>query len=168
MPAPEIFQTVRFDAMRLSDTHLSELSIMHMDPEVMLHLGGVRDEVVTRTYITDNADHWARFGYGTWALRDRAGIFAGRCALRHITIDDVDEVELGYSLVRDFWGQGLATEIAAALVDIGFRQCGLSNIIAFADVGHAASFHVMEKVGFVFEKERDIKGAFCAVYRIYT
>jgi RimJ/RimL family protein N-acetyltransferase len=79
----------------------------------------------------------------------------------------VDEVEIGYSLAQDFWGQGLATEVESALVEIGFRQCGLANIIAFASIGHGASRHVMEKVGFRFEKDRIIDDELCAVYRFF-
>ena len=87
--------------------------------------------------------------------------------MRHITIDGVDEVELGYTFHRAFWGQGLATEISRRAVELGFGDLALPNIIAFAVVEHMASRRVMEKLGFQLESDREIKGALCAVYRLY-
>ena len=149
-------------------SHLDELCVLHKDEEVSKYLGGVRDEVVTRKYITDNMAHWDEYGFGTWALRDKAGAFAGRCALRHITINDVDEVELGYTFARDYWGQGLATEVSRKVLEIGFGALALPNIIAFADAEHRASRHVMEKLGFQFEYEGEIGGGWCALYRLHS
>ncbi|MCE9650761.1 MAG: GNAT family N-acetyltransferase [Parvibaculum sp.] len=160
------FQTIRLDAKPLSLDDFAELAVLHKDVEVSKFLGGVRDEAATHRYITDNIAHWNEYGFGTWALRDKAGTFAGRCALRHITINDVDEVEIGYTFHRAFWGQGLATEVSRKVLEIGFGPLALPNIIAFASVEHKASRHVMEKLGFRFEVEREIKGDLCAVYRL--
>ncbi|MGV8996788.1 MAG: GNAT family N-acetyltransferase [Parvibaculaceae bacterium] len=166
MPAPEAFSTARLSATPLDLSHLDELCVLHKDAEVSKYLGGVRDEVATRKYITDNMAHWDEYGFGTWGLRDKAGVFVGRCALRHIEIAGVDEVEIGYTFDRPYWGQGLATEVSRAVVNIGFNQIKLPNIIAFADVEHVASRHVMEKLGFQFEYEGEIKGGWCALYRL--
>lgn len=166
MVAPETFQTARLDATPLDFSHLEELCGLHKDAEVSKYLGGVRDEAATHKYIADNMAHWDEYGFGTWALRAKDGTFAGRCALRHITIDGVDEVEIGYTFHRAYWGQGLATEASRALLDIGFGALALPNIIAFAYAEHKASRHVMEKLGFRFEYEGEIKGAFCALYRL--
>ncbi len=162
------FQTARLAATPLDLRHFEELCVLHKDAEVSRYLGGVRDEAATQNYITDNVDHWREHGFGTWALRDRAGAFAGRCALRYITIGDVDEIELGYTFHRAYWGQGLATEVSRKVLEIGFGALALPEIIAFAVVEHRASRHVMEKLGFRFEAEREIKGALCAVYRLHA
>lgn len=55
--------------------------------------------------------------------------------------------ELGYRLRRDCWGQGLATEGAAALVDWGFRAAGYDRIVACAMAANHGSRRVMEKLG---------------------
>lgn len=167
MRAVSDFQTARLVATPLDLRHLDELCVLHKDEEVSKYLGGVRDEEASRQYITDNMAHWDEYGYGTWALYDKAGTFAGRCALRHIAINDVDEVEIGYTFHRAYWGQGLATEVSRAVLDIGFGALALPNIIAFAYAEHKASRHVMEKLGFQFEYEGEIKGAWCALYRLF-
>lgn len=168
MSSVATFQTARLSASPLDLSYLDELCVLHEDAEVSKYLGGVRDEVASRKYITDNMAHWDEHGFGTWALHDKAGIFAGRCALRHITINSVDEVELGYTFHRAYWGQGLATEVSRAVLDIGFGTLALPNIIAFAFAvaEHRASRHVMEKLGFQFEYEGEISGAWCALYRL--
>jgi RimJ/RimL family protein N-acetyltransferase len=166
MPAPIAFSTQRLDAECLSDAHLADLCLLHKDAEVSKYLGDVRDEAATRTYIADNLVHWQDYGFGTWALRDKAGTFAGRAALRHITIKDVDEVELGYTFHKAYWGQGLATEVSGSLLEIAFGPLALPDIVAFAVAEHTASRRVMEKLGFRFEYEGEIKGAWCALYRL--
>lgn len=166
MPAPIAFSTKRLDAERLGNAHLAELGLLHMDADVSKYLGGVRDEAATRRYISDNLVHWQEHGFGTWALRDKAGAFAGRAALRHITINQVDEVELGYTFHKAYWGQGLATEISRSLLEIAFGPLALRDIIAFAVAEHRASRHVMEKLGFQFEYEDEIMDAWCALYRL--
>ncbi len=79
-----------------------------------------------------------------------------------------DEVELGYSFARDFWGLGLAAEISKAVLAVGFGSRRLPDVIAFTPVGHRASRHVMEKLGFQHDCGREIKDALCAVYRLRT
>jgi ribosomal-protein-alanine N-acetyltransferase len=59
--------------------------------------------------------------------------------------------ELGYDLARRWWGQGLATEAAAAVVAWGFAVMGLHRIEAGALVGNDASVRVLEKLGFCEE-----------------
>jgi RimJ/RimL family protein N-acetyltransferase len=55
--------------------------------------------------------------------------------------------DMGYCLHPDFWGQGYATEAAAAIVGFGFGKLGLHRVFATCDTGNAASARVLEKVG---------------------
>ncbi|HRQ85281.1 MAG TPA: GNAT family N-acetyltransferase [Flavobacteriales bacterium] len=61
--------------------------------------------------------------------------------------------ELGYALHPDLWGQGLATEAVAAVVAHGFAQIGLQTAEAQVTPENAASIHVLERNGFVFQGE---------------
>ncbi len=56
--------------------------------------------------------------------------------------------ELGYELARRWWGQGLASEAAAAVVAYGFAVMGLHRIEAGVLPGNDASARVLEKLGF--------------------
>ena len=72
--------------------------------------------------------------------------------------------ELGYVINRNYWGNGLVTEAAAALVDFAFRKMKVNRIEAGTIVEHRASQRVLEKLGFKLEgvlRQRElIKGRF--------
>lgn len=55
--------------------------------------------------------------------------------------------ELGYRLRRSAWGQGLASEGAAALIDWGFDTCGYEKITSTTMTANTGSRRVMEKIG---------------------
>ncbi len=64
-----------------------------------------------------------------------------------LTPDGEDAAELGYVLARTTWGQGFASEAAAALLDAGFARLQLRCISAMCAVENLASCRVLEKIG---------------------
>lgn len=160
------FSTTRLTAERLDASHLADLVALHLDPEVSRYLGGVRPAEVTKTYLAANMAHWDRHGFGLWVLRTRDGAFAGRAGIRHILVDGVDEIEIAYTFKRDLWGQGLASEIATALTEIGLSRLELPSLIGLVFVGHGASRRVLEKANYVLEKSTTHHGEDVVIYRI--
>ncbi|QPF95147.1 GNAT family N-acetyltransferase [Bradyrhizobium commune] len=160
------FSTDRLIAERLRDDHLADLVALHLDPEVSRYLGGVRAPEATKAYLAVNIAHWDRHGFGLWALRTRDGAFAGRAGIRHILVDGIDEIEIAYTFKREFWGQGLASEIAIALTQIGLSQLALPSLIGLVFVGHRASRRVLEKANYVLEKSTIHHGEDVVIYRI--
>ncbi|MTD14212.1 GNAT family N-acetyltransferase [Nakamurella sp. YIM 132087] len=75
------------------------------------------------------------------------GRFVGWFHFRPRPEDPDDVPELGYRLVRSVWDTGLASEGSIALVDKGFREQGVSRVVAETMVVHTASRRVMEKAG---------------------
>ena len=55
--------------------------------------------------------------------------------------------ELGYTIRRDCWGRGHATEVARLLVELGFGKLGLERLAATCDPDNLASVRVLEKAG---------------------
>jgi len=161
----EEFSTARLTAERLREDHLADLVELHLDAEVSRYLGGVRSPEVTKTYLAVNMDHWDRHGFGLWALRTHDGAFAGRAGIRHLLVDGTDEVEIAYAFRRDLWGQGLASEIAPALTDIGLRQLELPSLIGLVLVGNGASCRVLEKSNYALEKSTTRRGEDVVIYR---
>jgi len=148
------FSTPRLVAERLTPAHLADLRRMDQNEGFMAHLGGVRDEAATLAYMERNLAHWATHGFGLWMLREparRAPI--GRAVLRHLDVDGVDEVEVGYGFYPELWGRGLATEVACACVRIGLAQLGLPSVVAVTLPTHSASQRVMLKAGLTYERE---------------
>ena len=91
---------------------------------------------------------------GLWAtIHKETGQFIGRCGLLPWTIDGQDEVEVAYMIGKAYWGQGLGTEAAQAILDYGFEKLNLSRLICLIDKENLASIKVAEKIGMTFEKE---------------
>lgn len=63
-----------------------------------------------------------------------------------------EDVEIFYGLSNEYWGQGLATEAAKAMLHYGFDIIGLKRIIAVVKPDNIASRKVIEKIGMKFEK----------------
>lgn len=151
--------TLRLTGERFRPEHFPHLSRLHLDPVVMATLGGIRSEETTRENLEEYIAHWDTHGFGLWLLRDRAsGAFAGRAGLKRIHVGGAMEIELGYTFLQSYWGQGLATEIAQASVDAAFGPLRMENIVCFTLTTNYASQRVMAKVGFVFEREVVHKG----------
>ncbi|MDA9411696.1 GNAT family N-acetyltransferase [Bradyrhizobium sp. CCBAU 45384] len=160
------FSTDRLTAEKLREGHLADLVALHLDPDVSRYLGGVRSAEVTKAYVATNVAHWDRHGFGLWTLRTKDGAFAGRAGIRHIPVDGVDEIEIAYTFRRELWGQGLASEIATALTDIGLSQLKLPSLIGLVSLEHGVSRRVLEKAGYALEKHTTHRGEDVVIYRI--
>lgn len=163
---PDSFTTARLRAERLTAAHLDEVRRMHRDPDAMAYLGGVRTEEQTRAYLARNLQHWADYGFGLWILRDAGGGDPiGRAVLRHIPVDGVDEVEVGYGFYPAYWGRGLATEVAVACLALGRRHLHLGSIVALTSPDNLASHHVLRKAGLAHERDLLHDGVATSLFR---
>jgi RimJ/RimL family protein N-acetyltransferase len=154
----ERIATRRLVCERLRMEHLQEVATLLRDPRVAAtgwpgEDPPSEDEVVAS--VADKERHWKRYGFGMWLLRDRAsGEMVGRGGLQWTTyVKDLDEVEAGWSIVPERWGEGLATELARASIDVAFGALGLGTIVAFTLPHNLASRRVMEKTGFRYDRE---------------
>jgi ribosomal-protein-alanine N-acetyltransferase len=148
------FSTPRLRAERVTAAHWLDLRRMDEDQQFMALLGGVRDQAGTVAYLEMNLKHWADHGFGMWMLREAAtSTIVGRAIVRHLDVEGVDEVEIGYGFVPACWGKGLATEIAHECVRVGFDRLGLSTLVAITTPANLASQRVMQKAGLVYERD---------------
>ena len=70
-------------------------------------------------------------------------------------------MEVAYTIAQEYWGQGLGTEAAQAILNYGFEKLNLSRLISRIDADNIASQKVAEKIGMTFEREaRDEIGPF--------
>jgi len=91
-------------------------------------------------------DAHRRQGFSSWAVVDReTGHPIGDAGLG--IFEPTGEVELGYTLARDRWGQGYATEVARACLVAGLEQLEAPRIIAVVDAENEASLRVPERIG---------------------
>jgi [ribosomal protein S5]-alanine N-acetyltransferase len=161
------FVTDRLTAFPLRDEDAQTLCLMHRDLGVMKTLGGVRSEEETKRWLYANLDHWNLHGFGLWMFRQRTDeAFVGRCGLRRVQLAIGNEVELAYALMTQYWSKGLATEMAKAVIAIGFEQLELGNLIALVDAENAASRRLAERLDFHFEQKTAWKSLPTMLYRL--
>ncbi|WP_010055147.1 GNAT family N-acetyltransferase [Rhizobium etli] len=85
----------------------------------------------------------ARDGTTKYKLLGEDGRFIGRAGISRF---GSEQFELGYSLIEEAWGKGLATEAARALADWFFESRPASAFIAFTHPENVASQRVL-KIG---------------------
>ena len=92
-------------------------------------------------------------GSGKFAiiLRD-TGEFIGDCGPTWFEVDGTQELEIGYRLLPQYWGQGYATEAASAALTYVRNSLHKPNPISLIRPGNLASRHVAEKNGATLEK----------------
>jgi RimJ/RimL family protein N-acetyltransferase len=149
---------------------LDDLHRLHSDPDVMHYIGGrpePREESATR--LGRYLDEQDGRGWTKWRVQAHDGRMVGRAGFGSLGEDR----DLGYTLERAAWGQGLATELAIALVqwhraNPGHRVSDGNPVRlgAYADADHAASLRVMSKAGLRFVDVHDHQGCPCAFYRL--
>jgi RimJ/RimL family protein N-acetyltransferase len=153
----ERLETARMLLERLRLEHAPEQLELLLDPRVAATLWPFADGPTERDVLDGLAakvDHWDRHGFGMWQLREReTGAMVGRGGMQYTYTAGLNDVEAAWAIVPERWGEGLATELAHACIDVGFQQLGLLDIVAFTLPDNIASRRVMEKTGFRFEKE---------------
>jgi [ribosomal protein S5]-alanine N-acetyltransferase len=128
------------------------------DPRVGATMGGVATAEEVAEQLDLGAQRWETDGFGYWMFFDAAtGAAVARGGLSRAEFDGRPEVEVGWTVAPDRWGEGLATELGAAALEVAFGDLALPDIVAFTLPDNTASRRVMEKLGFVYEKSAPYK-----------
>ena len=109
--------------------------------------------------------HWHLRGYGMWGVEEIATKkLIGRVGYH--SPEGWPEFELGWTIGRDFWGRGFATEAARAAPDYAFEVMRREHIISLIDPDNVRSIAVAERLGETLEGETEIGGYCLLVYGI--
>ncbi|WP_404430110.1 GNAT family N-acetyltransferase [Microbacterium lacus] len=143
----------RLRLRRPASEDLAHITALHGNAEVMRMIDDGRpvpaDVVRSRDFVTLTRDYGPGRGY--WIGVDPAGAFIGWFGLRPRSTDP-DVVELGYRLLPEFWGRGIATEGARMLVRHAFDSVGVARVVATTMTVNVGSRRVMEKAGLTWER----------------
>lgn len=154
-----MLETQRLLLRAWRDEDLEPWYRMNADPRVMEFFPGTWDReradgVATRIRAMLDAQ-----GYGWWVVevKNRAP-FAGVIQLQDVPFTEhfTPATEVGWRFACEYWGNGYATEGAAAALDFGFATLGLREIVAMTAVSNLRSRRVMERLGM----QRDVNGDF--------
>lgn len=153
-----ILETKRLFLRRQVLSDLDDLWALYCDPEITKYIPDA-----PRSYEETKEElEWHMNGHpqypelGLWAtIYKETGKFIGRCGLLPWTIEGQREVEVAYTIAREFWGQGLGTEAAQGILNFGFEKLNLRRLICLIDPDNIASQRVAEKMGMSLEKRVD-------------
>jgi ribosomal-protein-alanine N-acetyltransferase len=158
--------TARLTLRPLTAADAAAAHALWTQPEVRRYLWN--DEVVTldrvREVIAAGRRDFAARRYGLWGVYDTAtGAFAGFAGCREWPDGGP---ELMYGLAPAWWGRGLATEAAEAVLAYLFETLGYPHVMAATDPPNLASVRVMERLGMAFHERCEMHGLDTLVYRL--
>ena len=105
--------------------------------------------------------------FDLWVMEEKeTGNPVGHAGLLPKEVRGQPYMELNYFIEKTRWGRGLAGEIACALVEYGFREKGLKEIIAVIHPENTASEEVVKKAGMSLWTEEERSGTLKRIYKI--
>jgi [ribosomal protein S5]-alanine N-acetyltransferase len=126
------------------------------DPEVHLYLGNNPIKTMEQAVgaIQFIRQQYIDNGIGRWAVIKKAtNEFIGWTGLKLMkqpVNNHSNYYDLGYRLIKKYWGCGYATETALASLAYGFNELKLPEIFAMADTQNVGSDAVLKKAGLKF------------------
>jgi ribosomal-protein-alanine N-acetyltransferase len=160
MKDPTLF-TDRLVLRRWIEDDRAPLAVITRDAEVMRYRFAPLSRPETDRLIDENEESFERNGFGLWAVERRDD----HRLLGYVGFGTSDfdapfcpAVDVGWTLARDAWGHGYATEAAVAALDYGFDAVGLGEIVAHTTSGNERSRAVMRRLGMTHDPTDDFDG----------
>lgn len=119
---------------------------------------GLRSVEDAADYVRDHLfQAYGESGYGFWAVVSRAtGATIGLCGvIKRETLDDVD---LGYGFLPQFWGNGFAREATTATMEHARHTLNLDRVVAIVSPHNAPSIKILDLLGMRREAEFTMPG----------
>ena len=156
--------TERLEFRYFQQSDLPVIDQINRDEEATRFVGGVKNdqeiEISMKKYLNFHLEHP---GYGYWYTSLKtSGAFVGFFLVKILV--ETGETEIGYRLMPKYWGMGLASEGAKALVEHCFRHIGCQKVVAVTHPDNLASRRVLEKTGLIFKKFDQYYQVRCTYY----
>jgi RimJ/RimL family protein N-acetyltransferase len=128
------------------------------DPEVMLFLGGAPFSTLEAwRHMAFMVGHWQLLGYGPFAVEEKSsGKLAGRIGF--LNPAGWPGFELGWTLGREFWGKGYASEGARRALRYAFEEMNRDHVISLIHPDNKPSIKVAERLGEKVEGQTHLMG----------
>jgi len=127
-----------------------EMLSVYGDSAVMRFIpgGALADVAEVRALLEQYVQRSRERGFSSWALVERAtGRLIGDAGLA--LFGPAQDVELGYTLGREHWDHGFATEAARACLAAAIEHLRPPRVIAVVDEENLASQRVAERIGMI-------------------
>lgn len=155
-----VLETDRLTLRHLSFGDAAFVLELLNEPSFIRYIGdkGVRNLEDACEYLrTGPLDSYAKHGYGLFLTALTAsGTPIGLCGL--VKRDELEDPDVGFAFLPQFWSNGYGSESAAAILDYGRDVLGLGRILAITSPDNAGSIRLLEKIGLNFETMLDLSG----------
>jgi RimJ/RimL family protein N-acetyltransferase len=153
-------ETERLRLRTWDETDLTAFYDVMNTPAVMRWLGGVQSIEDWTAGYQRLLGYQRDFGFTFWIVERKSdGAILGFCGLKRANAPGGDgiagEVEIGWRLREDAWGQGYAKEAAIASLDLAFRRFGAPRVVAITAEGNLPSQGLMIRLGMTRRPDRD-------------
>jgi RimJ/RimL family protein N-acetyltransferase/8-oxo-dGTP pyrophosphatase MutT (NUDIX family) len=157
--------TPRLRLEPIGPEHVEDLWRLHRDEAVARWYGYPWTREDAERYASRRAELWEAKGVDKWMAYDRAGgELVGRGGLSWD--DELEGLEVGWTVRPDLWGRGYATEIGRAGLALAFDDLGADEVVAFTDPDNRRSVAVMERLGMADRREVLYKGEPTVLYTL--
>jgi RimJ/RimL family protein N-acetyltransferase len=162
-----ILETERLRMRMFRDDDFAQYAPLCRDPEVMRFLGDgkpMADFEIWRQ-MAFYVGHWHLRGYGMFAVEEKATrLLVGRIGFLDPT--GWPGFELGWTLAREHWGKGYATEGARRALEYAFTELDRDHVISLIAPDNIASARVAERLGERVEGKAELFGKEVLIYGI--
>jgi len=148
------------------ETDFESYAEMCADPDVMRYLGGkVFDRLEAWRHMAFMIGHWEIRGYGPFAVEEKAtGKFVGRIGFLNPV--GWPAFEVGWTLAKQVWGKGYATEGGRRALEYAFNELDKSHVISLIHPDNKGSIAVAERLGEKVEGKTELMGHDVLIYGI--
>lgn len=163
-----ILETSRLTLRYITSRDAEALMPILGDAEVMqFSIIGIHSSKQIKQFIEQRLISYLEYGFGLYALVHKPNQeLIGYCGFFIQSIEQQKEVEIGYRLAKKYWGQGLATEAAKAVVDYGQQRFNFRRFVCLIEIKNNRSIRVAQKLGMKLEKKIIYHGLNVAMYSL--
>ena len=149
-----ILATKRLRLEKIGEEHKKDLFRLLSNPKVHKYFLKTLDKKESEEFFKMVQLRYNSDGFCFWAvIRTSDETFIGICGLVSQVIDGKNEVEVGYRLSDEFWGQGYGPEAALGCIEYAKERLNLDSVISLIRPVNHQSVRVAEKNGMKLEKE---------------
>ena len=149
-----IIETERLTLCKLSTADAGFILDLLNQPSFIRYIGdrNVRTLEDAERYILNGpVASYERNGFGLYLTQlKESHIPIGMCGL--IKRDTLEDVDIGFAFLPQFWLKGYAFESASAVLAYARNTLGIKKILGIATPDNTGSIRVLEKIGLKFEK----------------
>jgi len=149
-----IIETERLTLRKLSTADAGFILDLLNQPSFIRYIGdrNVRTLEDAERYILNGpVASYERNGFGLYLTQlKESHIPIGMCGL--IKRDTLEDVDIGFAFLPQFWLKGYAFESASAVLAYARNTLGIKKILGIATPDNTGSIRVLEKIGLKFEK----------------